>query len=951
VKRPGRGAGQEPDESQGIHQVGVATGDGRVVQAGRDAYVSQERPAYRLAALPGQPSQLPPEDARRQPSRLLDPRRRVVTFAGRDAELGELASWLDGPERVAVRLINGSGGQGKTRLAQHFARLSADRGWQVHVAYPADHAGSGEAVTATSQEGLAGKVLIVVDYAERWALDHLLGMISDIQGQERDGLRFLLLGRPAGRWWYGLSHRLEGGHGLATDTLQLPVLAVSPDERLTAFVRARDCFAEALGVPDAAAVSAPGTLDDDAYGVALTIHMAALAALDAHAHAEAAPDDPGRLSEYLLRRELVYWQDLHRRGGEVPVVDANTMGRAVFTAALTGPHPHAQGATVIKRVSLADDPVAVERILDAHALCYPPRDQAMVLEPLLPDRLAEDFLALATPGHPYAYPADAWTATSLRLLFSADEGDDAGTPSQPYARQALTMLIETAARWEHVARNHLGPLLREQPRLALSAGGAALITLAGIRHLDPAVLEAIEEHLPRQHIDLDMGIAALTERLTEHLLPAAADQAEQARLHLALGIRKGIAGLADQAAGSLEQAVALFRTLPASQAVAARTDLASALTQLGIAYLHLGRGDDAVPVLEEAASLREQATPDAEGLATTLDMLQVAMSHTGRRQEALELSRIVAEGWRRYAPKGNEASAQRGRALLNRGNRLAEERGTSGTAREAMAATKEAVAIFRRLAADDPGTYSPDLARSLLNLSGDLGQAGQRENARKAIAEAVALYREMSQVNPAAFQADYGNALFNFGTLLAKARHYQDAYAALSETLSVFQGEHIDDSVSNRLMLALTQATIAALLIDLDDPGAAAARAREAITLIREHGPAGSVTLRERIAGALGHVALQLGAGQMWGEALESADLSSQMFLKLMADDPSLTGYAEYAVGIPLTIRAAMADPQLQGRMRALSRERGRDKPPAVPPGRKKPKPKKKPKRKKKRRR
>jgi tetratricopeptide (TPR) repeat protein len=229
-----------------------------------------------------------------------------------------------------------------------------------------------------------------------------------------------------------------------------------------------------------------------------------------------------------------------------------------------------------------------------------------------------------------------------------------------------------------------------------------------------------------------------------------------------------------------------------------------------------------------------------------------------------------------------------------------------------------------------------------VNLSDDLLKAGQRESARRAIAEAVARYREMSQVNPAAFQADYGKALFNFGTLLAKTRCYQDAYAAMSEALSVFQGEHIDDPVSNRLMLALTQATIAALLIDLDDPGAAAAHAREAITLIRKHGPAGSVTIRERIARAVGHLALQLGAGQIWGGALESADLCSRMFLKLAADDPSLAGYAKYAVGIPLAIRAAMADPQLQGRMRALSRERGRDKPPAIPTRRKKPKPKKK---------
>jgi tetratricopeptide (TPR) repeat protein len=647
------------------------------------------------------------EDARRQPSGLLDPRRRVVTFTGRSAELGQLDAWLDSPLSAAVRLINGSAGQGKTRLAQHFAGLSAERGWQVHFAYPGDHMGRESATTVTPPGGRLGKVLVLIDYAERWALDHLLGMIGHLQGEEQDSLRFLLLGRPAGRWWYGLSHRLEDDHGLAADAMRLPALAALPGERLAAFSRARDCFAEALAVPDAAVVQPPGTLDDDAYSVALTIHMAALAALDAHAHDETAPDDPGRLSEYLLRRELFYWQELHRRGAEVPAIDAATMGRAVFAASLSGPHPHADGVTVIKRAGLADDPSAVEHILDAHAACYPPRDQVTVLEPLLPDRLAEDFIGLAAPGHPYDYPSDPWTVTSLRRLFSAAEGDDATTPAHPYLRQALTTLIETAARWDHVAANHLGPLLREQPRLALSAGGAALVTLAGIPSLDPAVLETIEPHLPGgQDIDLAAGIAALTERLTKHRLSVGLDDAEQGRLHLKLGIRRGNAGLAGQAAESLEQAVSLFRRLPVSQQVAASSDLAWALLNLGVSYLHLGRNDAAVTVLQEAVALHRDTITDGERLEASLDMLQIALSRTGRRQEALDLSRIVTEGWRRYPGDSDEASALRARALLNRGNRLAEEKGT-GVTGMAMAATKEAVDIFRRLAARDPGAYSP----------------------------------------------------------------------------------------------------------------------------------------------------------------------------------------------------------------------------------------------------
>lgn len=929
MKGPGRRDRPESGESAGpgrVRQVGVATGHGQVIQASRDAFVFAGRPAYRLTARPAAPSQLLPEDARRQPSRLLDPRRRVVTFTGRSAELGELDAWLDSPLSAAVRLINGSAGQGKTRLAQHFAGLSADRGWQVHFAHPGDHMGRESAATLTPPGGRPGKVLVLVDYAERWALDHLLGMIGHLQGEEQDSLRFLLLGRPAGRWWYGLSHRLEDDHGLAADAMRLPALAALPGQRLAAFSRARDCFAESLGVPDPAVVQPPGTLDDDAYGVALTIHMAALAALDAHAHDEAAPEDPGRLSEYLLRRELVYWQELHRRGAEVPVIDAATMGRAVFAASLSGPHPHADGVTVIKRAGLADDAGAVERILDAHAACYPPRDQVTVLEPLLPDRLAEDFIGLAAPGHPYDYPSDPWTVTSLRRLFSAAEGDDGTTPAHPYMRQALTTLIETAARWDHVATNHLGPLLREQPRLALSAGGAALVTLVGIASLDPAVLEAIEPHLPQQDIDLDVGIAALTERLTKHRLSAGLNHAEQARLHMKLGIRRGIAGFADQAAESLKQAVSLFRGLPAPQAVADRVDLAWSLVNLGISYLQLGRNEAAVSVLEEAVSLQGEADSDGTRLGVGLDMLQIALSRTGRRQEALDLSRIVAEGWRHYPVDSDEGSAVRARALLNRGNRLAEAKRTGGTS-ETMAATKEAVTIFRRLAAENPGTYSPDLARALGNLSDDLLDVGHRGKAREAMAEAVDLYRAMSQINPTAFQADYGRALFNMGMLLRKMSRYQDAYAPMSEALSVFHGEHIGRSAPNRAMLALIHIAMADLFIDLDNPVEAAARARVAMVLIREHRPAGSTIERDKIASALGHLALQLGAWQRWDEALEAADLSGQMFHRLAAEDPALARLEEMSAEIPMIIRAAMADPQLCEIMRRKGRGMGRDKP------------------------
>jgi hypothetical protein len=78
-------------------------------------------------------------------------------------------------------------------------------------------------------------------------------------------------------------------------------------------------------------------------------------------------------------------------------------------------------------------------------------------------------------------------------------------------------------RWPHITTEHLHPLLAAHPHLALQAGGTALTTLTHLSGIDLTILEAIETHLPdHRHVDLDVGIAALTHRLAhEPYLPAA----------------------------------------------------------------------------------------------------------------------------------------------------------------------------------------------------------------------------------------------------------------------------------------------------------------------------------------------------------------------------------------------------------------------------------------------
>jgi len=104
-----------------------------VYAAAGDQHFHNARPAYELAPFPVE-APAPPRSVGEAPSRLLSARYRLVPFAGRDDELADLAGWRDDGASMAVRLVHGPGGQGKTRLAARFAASSAAAGWAVWAA-------------------------------------------------------------------------------------------------------------------------------------------------------------------------------------------------------------------------------------------------------------------------------------------------------------------------------------------------------------------------------------------------------------------------------------------------------------------------------------------------------------------------------------------------------------------------------------------------------------------------------------------------------------------------------------------------------------------------------------------------------------------------------------------------------------------------------------------------
>ncbi|MEU8551785.1 ATP-binding protein [Streptomyces roseoverticillatus] len=519
-----------------------------------------EPPLYRVDAFPSARPQLTVEEARAQPARLLLARQGVVPFTGRAAELARLAEWRDSEKRVSVLLLHGPGGQGKTRLAARFAALSRDAGWDVLQArHASDPAPVGSAACRADTAGRG--VLMVADYAERWPVTDLLELMQDAARQKGRPARVLLVARPAGMWWQPLANRLDRT-GLATQQLRLRALADDPITNAgDLFAAAREQFAAALEAPGARGVAPPSVVlsSPSDFRSVLAIHMAALAAVD---HVRRYPekaltnlDTPAQFSAYLLNRERDHWQTLHANGRITTPPDA--VGRAVYTAALTGAVTYQDGRAALTAIDACPDGYTAPLLTD-HAVPYPSSDPhaGTVLEPLYPDVLAEDFIALTTPGHGVEdYTPDPWATGAASGLLTRKGGWSGWT------RHALYTLAAASARWPHVAEHELAPLYLTRLDLMLASDDAALLGVTVLAFLPDGVLERVREQFPHpQHTDY-ARIAAVSAGFASKLLVDTEDPYVRAMAHLHLAARHWLAGCHDHALAAAEQALDALRPL------------------------------------------------------------------------------------------------------------------------------------------------------------------------------------------------------------------------------------------------------------------------------------------------------------------------------------------------------------------------------------------------------
>jgi tetratricopeptide (TPR) repeat protein len=448
------------------------------------------------------------------------------------------------------------------------------------------------------------------------------------------------------------------------------------------------------------------------------------------------------------------------------------------------PRPAARQA--LERAGFVDTSTAADRIIDDHNTCYPPADIRTVFEPLHPDRLGEDLIALSTPGH--GHPSITrlerdWTPESITGLLAS------GPQPPVWGAAAVTVLVEAARRWPHLATSVLYPLLREHPQLAIAAGGSTLSRLTGIPGVDPTVLEALESLLPTgRHIDLDIAAAAITSALTRHRLAHTTDPAEHARLHAIHAVRLANAGRREEALAPAEEAASTYRRLAEANPDAYLPELAMSLNSLGGRLAGLGQREQALARIEEATGIYRrlaEADPAAwlPDFATSLSNVGIRLAELGRQEEGCAHAEEATGIYRRLAEANPAAHLpDLAMSLDNLGVHLA----GLGRRHDGVNPAEEATGIYRRLAEANPAVYLPNLAMSLNNLGKLLSDLGRQEQALGHTEGAVSIHRRLAQANPAAFEPDLATSLINLGLQLA-ALNRREALAPAEEATEMYR--------------------------------------------------------------------------------------------------------------------------------------------------------------------
>ena len=824
------------------------------------------------------------------PLQLLRTRSGVVPFCPRQ-ELNQLRDWArtaSGTSKdsdrtgadLAVALVTGAGGCGKTRLAAELCHSLSTLGWCAGF-LPA-RADLSDAELAEFSK-LTTELLIVVDYAEESRQEQLRRLLRALAAR-RSPTRLVLTARGANVWWEQFRENME------EDGVRLgPMLPVTLDQRLKVpellYRRAARAFAKAMDSSLPADLPSPERAGRTTLDIVLQAWLTALPKKEADAKkASIEKPSPTRadLYERVLEAEFGRWRE-EARGSGLTIISKAHHRRAAAVLTILAPAPDAEAVDeVLSRLpEWSNEHLLRSRYAELleETLLHGAGDGGVALQPdpvaehliLQVCRKAPELLDEVLPQDPLTVPGledpeadDLVVARALALREQAERCCAVITRAADLDSERALIL----ARRVLAARPHLW---RAALRVSLAQGGPFVRALEELVTSGADLpLAEIDEAIPLGHSWLrNLGVA-VAQRLTAS---AGDDPIEQARVLNNLAIRLSEAGHWDEALRAAQEAVGLRRVLAEVNEAAYTPDLAASLNNLANRLSEAGRRNEALQAAQEAATLyrvlaevNEAAyTPD---LAASLSNLASRLSEAGHWDEALQAAQQAVDLRRDLASVNASVYTPN---LASSLSNLAAFLSRAGCRDEALQTAQEAASLYRVLVEASSASYIPDLAVSLSNLAVFLSEVGCRDEALRAAQQAVDLRRDLASVNASVYTPDLASSLSNLAAFLSRAGCRDEALQAAQEAVDLRRDLAEANAAAYTPDLAMSLNNLAGCLSEAGRWGEALQAAQEATSLYRELVQANGAAYIPNLAGSLSNLAGRLSEVGRWGEALQAA--------------------------------------------------------------------------------
>jgi tetratricopeptide (TPR) repeat protein len=735
-----------------------------------------------------EPPTLPWRDMPSEPDvfRLLSWRTRLAPLIGRDTELKAVLDWSHQKSGVKVRFLSGPGGAGKSRLAAEAAQRLRDEGWTAGFA-SLDQ----PRIVPVTRDGL----LLILDYAEekRQQTVELLSHLARVEDAP-SRIRVLFLSRRDPDWWRA---DIDAAHAAEIcDGQQVAVELVGEQEALAVVEAVQDRVIDHLGVKavrsDPQAVREWREQNPSLHGLPLFIHAAAIHAVLEQREIRLAGAEVMRA---LVRRERLRIDNIGRASG----FGAQGAGRLVGLAAASGSFDE----TMIRQLANPQLELGVpapEHVIDAVALL--PHWEDHRLPAITPGILGSGFLLEILSDRPDRAPDWLWTVLSAsppewvhrmeRLSY------DIEILHGPKEQHLSTWLVQMVDR-DHGRAMFLEPVVAQRgPRATLGLALAVARILLEDSTRNPAdrasVLMNMSNLLPAAD-DLPGAIAAIIEAIKIYEALAEADH-NTFDSHLAsslnnLANRLSEAGDRTGALEAIRKAVDIQTELVRKDPIEAGMHLAGALTNMSAHLSEAGEVHQSIEVARQAiAQYRNLLAANQPGvranLAVALDNLSQLLFTGGEAQqnpvEALDASREAVQIHERLAADDPRFEPELIGSLRVLSNRLA-----SVNDPNAMPAATRAVNMSRRLAGQDPRRYGALLAISYETLAARYVESNDLEAAIGAIRDAEEIFREIAGRRPEIGAPDLARTLAHLTTFLRLAGRRDESIATGKDAIGIWE--------------------------------------------------------------------------------------------------------------------------------------------------------------------